>query len=488
MMSLALQHITHSYTNVPVIADITFTIERGTVHALLGMNGAGKSTILRILAGDFSPLSGSIQLDNKTIPLQSPKQAHEKGIAFVAQEVDHALMSELSVLENVLLNQIVREKRIYFSTKAKEQEAKLLLKRVGLNINVKQPISQCSLYEKQLILIARALSDDVQFLLLDEPTSALGPKEAQHLIELIHSLKRQGVGILLVSHRLSEIRQLADKMTLLRNGHVVCTASPATMTDEDIVTAIAGPINHAKRLEKNLATAENLLEHRALHVKEGEVLVIYGLLGSGKSNLAETLFGARDPVQVTINGTKQRFCTPSDAIRAGLAFVPEERRKQGLFLNESISNHLSLHRKGLLRTKTEERHALEISEQFHIQPRTIHVQVANLSGGNQQKVSIAKWAGFQSKVFILDEPTKGIDVAAKQDVFRFITDVTQRGAAVLYFTAEQDEALQIADRILIMCKGEIITEVFPQETDAAELLWLAEGGEIIGSNHSYKTL
>ncbi|UOY91981.1 sugar ABC transporter ATP-binding protein [Ectobacillus sp. JY-23] len=487
-MSLALRHITHSYTNVPVVTDITFTIERGTIHTLLGMNGAGKSTILRMLAGDFSPLSGAIHLDNKEVSFQSPRQAHEKGIAFVAQEVDYALMSELSVLENVLLNQIVREKRIYFSKKAKEQEAARLLKRVGLNLNVKQPISQCSLYEKQLILIARALSDDVQFLLLDEPTSALGPKEAQHLLELIHSLKKQGVGILLVSHRLSEIRQLADKMTLLRNGQVVCTASPATMTDKDIVTAIAGEVKPAKRLEKDLTTAENLFEHHALHVKKGEVVVIYGLLGSGKSDVAETLFGAREPVQVTINGTKQRFRNPSDAIRAGIALVPEERRKQGLFVSESISNHLSLHRKGRLHVKSEEEHALKISEQFNIQPRNVHFQVGRLSGGNQQKVSIAKWAGFHSKVFILDEPTKGIDMAAKQDVFRFISDATQKGAGVLYFTAEQDEALQIADRILIMCKGEIITEVLPRETDAAELLRLAEGGEIIDSIHSNQTV
>ncbi|WP_028402466.1 sugar ABC transporter ATP-binding protein [Ectobacillus panaciterrae] len=492
-MAFTLQHIAHSYSSAPVLKDVSVTIKKGTVHALLGMNGAGKSTLMKIAAGDFPPVAGVLSIDGAPVSFQSPNEAKQAGISFVAQEVDHALVPTLSVLENVLLDQLAQHKKLPFSRKKWETKAKQFLSLVDADLNIHKQISECSLHEKQLILIARALSNQAAYLLFDEPTASLGPKETEHFTSLINMLKKQGVGILFISHRLSEIRKLADAVTVLRDGEAILSSPVAAVTDQEIVEAMTGKqsfgIERTVRilqtpyaLEVNNITVRNGAPSLSLNVRTGETVVVYGLVGSGKTSLAETLFGARNPYNATVHGKNLRITNPRQAIRAQLAFVPEERRKQGLFLTESIRNHLSLHFTGWKRNKQEEKHAEQIIADFGIRPADSLASVQSLSGGNQQKVSIAKWAGFQPDVFILDEPTKGIDVSAKQDIFGFIEKITNDGAAVLYFTGEQDEALRIADRILVLRKGEIIAELLPHETTEEELLQLSEGGITVGTN------
>ncbi|MCP8968142.1 sugar ABC transporter ATP-binding protein [Ectobacillus sp. SYSU M60031] len=492
-MAFQLHDISHSYGAVPVLKKVSLTVEQGEVHALLGMNGAGKSTLMKVAAGDFPPVAGALSIDGKNVSFRSPRDAKEAGIAFVAQEVDHALIPTLSVLENVLMDQLASKKAVRFSKRRLEEEARRLLSLVDADLDVHQPVANCSLHEKQLILIARALSNHASFILFDEPTAALGPKEAEHFGRLVQILKQQRVGILFISHRLAEIRKLADAVTVLRDGHVVLSAPVAATEDRDIVTAMTGKTAaKSQRTVRNIETpyklqVEDLIVSRgkaplSFGIRKGETLVIYGLVGSGKSSLAETLFGARNAYRATIEGKTLTIRKPQEAIEAGIAFVPEERRKQGLFLSESIGTHLNLHQRGWLRPSREKAHAQTAIQSFDIRPGQAEVLVQRLSGGNQQKVSIAKWAGFSPDIFILDEPTKGVDVAAKEDVFRFIEEITNAGSSVLYVTGEQDEALRIADRILVLTKNGFAAELRPDEASEEQLLQLAEGGIPLGTD------
>ncbi|MGF9964341.1 sugar ABC transporter ATP-binding protein [Bacillus rhizoplanae] len=492
MMTFSLQNITHHYTDTPVLQDVSMTIKKGQIHALLGMNGAGKSTLLKIATGEIPPVAGKLVIDDKVASFSSPRDAKKHGIAFVTQEVDHGLVPNLSVLENVLLDYLAMQNKTFFSKSKLVQLAEHYLHAVHVDLNVWEDISNCSLHEKQLLLIARALSNNASFLLLDEPTSSLGPKEAANFGKLLQQLKAQGIGIVLISHRMSEIRQYADVVTVLRDGKVALSEATAAISDQQIVEAMTGKqmtlhTNTQNKLETPyIFQVDNLSVHRnrsplSLHIRQGETVVIYGLIGSGKTTLAETLFGARHSYVATINKKNVNIKTPRDAIQAKIALVPEERRKQGLFLSESITDHLNLHQSGWKQSRSERNHAEAAISSFRISPNDPNAFIHSLSGGNQQKVSIAKWIGFNPSIFLLDEPTKGVDVAAKQDIFQFIESITATGSSVIYFTGEQDEALHIADRILILSNGEFIGEYLPHELSPEQLLHLSEGGHSIES-------
>lgn len=484
-MTLSLSHITHYYADNPVLQDISITLKKGEIHALLGMNGAGKSTLLKIATGEISPVAGNITIHSKNVSFTSPRDAKNHGIAFVTQEVDHGLIPHLSILENVLLDHFAMQKTLLFSKAKFAQLAERYLQMVGLNINVWEDVSQCSLHEKQLLLIARALSNDASFLLLDEPTSSLGPKEANHFWRLLQQLKEKGIGIAFISHRMSEIRRYADAVTVLRDGRIALSEKTDCITDEQIVEAMTGKqIVLQKTGKEKIETpyifeTTNLPVHSnespcSLRIREGETVVVYGLIGSGKTTLAETLFGIREPYIATVDQKQVSITSPRDAIAAKIALVPEERRKQGLFLSENITNHVNLHQTGWKRAKLENEHTKEAIDSFHISPRDPNATLQSLSGGNQQKVSIAKWIGFQPRIFLLDEPTKGVDIAAKQDIFQFIDKITSSGNAVVYFTGEQDEALHVADRILILANGAFVGEYAPHELSSEKLLHLSE--------------
>ncbi|MBC6974977.1 sugar ABC transporter ATP-binding protein [Bacillus sp. Xin] len=492
-MTFSLQNITHSYTTTPVLQDVSIEVQKGQIHALLGMNGAGKSTLLKIATGEIRPVAGKIKINEQTISFTSPKDAKKHGIAFVTQEVDHGLIPNLSVLENLLIDYLALNSKMLFSKSQLTQLAKKYLQAVHIDLNLWEDISNCSLHEKQLLLIARALSNNTSYLLLDEPTSSLGPKEVENFGDLLQQLKLQGIGVILISHRLSEIRRFADVVTVLRNGTVSLSETITKITDQQIVEAMTGkeltiPVNtQIKQPTEDLFQVQHLQLHKnrspiSLTIRKGETVVIYGLIGSGKTTLAETLFGARHAYQATINDQNITIKTPSDAIQAKIALVPEERRKQGLFLSENIIEHVNLHQLGWKQKKVEIQCAEAAIDSFSISPSNPIASVHSLSGGNQQKVSIAKWTGFKPNLFLLDEPTKGVDVAAKQDIFQFIRHITENGSSVLYFTGEQDEALHIADRILILVNGAFVGEYLPHELSPEQLLHLSEGSYSVESS------
>ncbi|MGG0457268.1 sugar ABC transporter ATP-binding protein [Bacillus mycoides] len=493
MMTFSLQNITHSYNiTTPVLEDVSINIPKGKVHALLGMNGAGKSTLLKIATGEIQPVAGHITINNQPVSFNSPRDAKKHGISFVTQEVDHGLIPGLSVLENVLIDYLAMQRKTLFSKSKLVALAKQYLQAVHVDLNVWENVSNCSLHEKQLLLIARALSNNTNYLLLDEPTSSLGPKEVTNFGNLLKQLTSQGIGIILISHRLSEIRKFADNVTVLNNGKVALSAAIATTTDQQIVEAMTGKqltlsINtkHKQNTEK-IFKVQGIQLHKdlsplSLTIRKGETVVIYGLIGSGKTTIAETLFGTRHIYHAEMYGQNITIKTPRDAIKAKIALVPEERRKQGVFLSEDIISHTNLHQSGWKRKQTEVHNASVAITSFGISPNNPKAYIHSLSGGNQQKVSIAKWDGFKPNLFLLDEPTKGVDIAAKQDIFQFIRNITDSGSSVIYFTGEQDEALHIADRILVLANGKFVGEYLPHELSAEQLLHLSEGSYSIES-------
>lgn len=488
-MSLRLSGIEHSFGANRVLKGVDVTIRPGEVHALLGMNGAGKSTLLQIIAGIHVPDAGEITVDDRPVRFTSPIDALAAGIFYLSQEVDRGLFPALTVHENFMLSLWQKEGRTFFRRRQNRRRVASVFAQYDIDVDADKWIRDCSLYEKQIVSLMRAISSNSKYILLDEPTAALDHRQVAKLREIIEKLKQEGMGFVLISHRLQEVFQLAERITVLRDGKVTLQKRTADATTEEVVQAMTGGAALAAqrkardfRREAVVFAAENVkvAKHAAplsCHVRAGEIVVVFGLLGSGKTTLAETLFGVHGPYEPVIDGVKRSIKSPWQAVNCGIAFIPEERGKQGIWKQYDIRSHLSLAFKGWILKQKELAHSRQLIDLFAIQPQAPDYEVGALSGGNQQKVAIAKWFGHKPKLLIFDEPMKGIDVAAKETIFQRIEAFAEAGAGVLYFTAEPDEALRIADRIVVLAQGEIVAEVDPAHVGWEQLLDLAQEGE-----------
>ncbi|MET3729031.1 simple sugar transport system ATP-binding protein [Fictibacillus halophilus] len=494
MTILSLTSIQKSFGEQIVLKGVDFTVKSGEVHALLGANGAGKSTLMKILSGDYERDGGVITLDEKELTLKTPAHAKEAGIEMVVQEVDTALVSSLSIAENVTINTFISGPA-FFSWKKRYKLARELLNRVGLHLDPALPLSHCSLAEKQLVLIAKAISEDISFIILDEPTAALSTKEAQHLFSVLRELQKQDVGIIYISHRLPEIMELSTRVTVLKDGYVTLQKETSNCSSEEIVRAMLG--NELVELlndEEDRILGDTLLEVTqfrvpstgesvTLSVREGEIVGVAGLVGAGKTETARALFGA-DPSKdsLYIKGKKVRIPNPQKAISAGIGFVPEERRKEGILVDYNVVENLTLPvlkqftKFGFIQRKQEKTEAEKWIKQLGIKTQKSSLLLNHLSGGNQQKASIGKWLLTDGDVFIFDEPTKGIDVGAKQDVFQCIKNLAANKKGVLYFTSEIQELLAFCDRILVMYDGKIAGELNKKEATTEKIMHYATGG------------
>jgi simple sugar transport system ATP-binding protein len=494
MTVLSLTSIQKSFGSQTVLKGVDFTVQSGEVHALLGANGAGKSTLMKILSGDYERDGGSIVFDQKEKDFKSPRDAKEAGIEMVVQEVDTALVPSLSIAENVTMNAFITGPA-FFSWKKRNKRANELLRKVGLDLDPALPLSQCSLAEKQLVLIAKALSRQISFMILDEPTAALSTKEAEHLFKVLRELQKQGVGIIYISHRLPEIMQLSTKVTVLKDGYVSLHKDTSSCTSEEIVRAMLG-IELVEMLndEKEREFGDTLLdvhdftvpatnERVSFSVRQGEIVGIAGLVGAGKTETARALFGAdpsADPV--SIKGKKVRITSPQKAISSGIGFVPEERRKEGILVDFNLVENLTLPvlkqftKFGFIQKNREKTEAEKWIKQLGIKTQKSTLLLDHLSGGNQQKTAIGKWLLNDGEVFIFDEPTKGIDVGAKQDVFQCIKELAENKKGILYFTSDIQELLAFCDRIFIMYDGKIAGELSKEEATTEKIMHYATGG------------
>lgn len=448
---LRLERVTKRYGDVTVLDDVSFTLRRGEIHGLLGLNGAGKSTLVKLLSGAIIPTSGTVELDETAVTL-TPAEAIRRGVITVSQEVDDALYLDLPVYENVVPWQTIERIR----PRELKQRAITYLERVGLEIDVTEPVGRFPLSVKQRILIARALASHAAYLLLDEPTAALSTDDAAALLTLLQSLAEEGVGILLITHRSDELSRVTTTTTFLQDGRIAYEGPFQVLSERDIHTYLSGSAM-AEAVEKAVPGTEVRIQadltlpafgtELSFTAYKGEVVGIGGVTGSGKTELIEALFGLSGVKQrITLDGKPLKIREPRQAVQSGFALVPEERRKQGLFLDDSIErNVLAIEGKANAITR--------VLASLRVKYDQVGQPVRELSGGNQQKVVLSKWLLEDRDVYLLDEPTKGVDVTAKRDIYELVTRLAKDGKTVIFTSSEPHELELVANRTLWLDRG-----------------------------------
>lgn len=490
-----MKNISIEFPGVKALDQVNFTLKKGTVHALIGANGAGKSTLMKVLSGAHSHFDGTIYINGQAASIQTPKDASSYGVQTVHQEVDTALVPYLSVGENMMMHEI--ETKTFVSWKELHRKAAQLLKEMDIDISTKRLVSDLTLAEKQMVLIAKAVSIKCSILILDEPTAPLSHAETSKLFSMIDRLKQNGTGIVFISHRMPEIFTICDELTVMRNGtdvaaHLVKDTNPQQVIEE----MLGAPLEEQFPSRRPLKNAPIVLEVKELndqhklnnihfYVKKGEILGIAGLVGAGKTELCKALFGASEKKTGTVqlHGQTIRITSPHQAVRAGMALVPEERRKEGILTEESVGWNLtaaSLHSFSrifsFLHRSKEKREAGDIVKRLGVKTPSLEAKVKHLSGGNQQKVAIGKWLLAEADVYLFDEPTKGVDVGAKKDIFTLIAELAARGKSVIYASSELSEIAGIADRVYVLYDGSIAREMTTPTTEE-ELLYHSTGGQ-----------
>jgi simple sugar transport system ATP-binding protein len=500
MNGLYMNNIYKSFGTVNVLNGVNLHVQKGEVHALLGMNGAGKSTLMKILAGALFPDKGTITIDGEERRFFSPADAKKAGIGLVVQEVDTALFPSLTVYENIAAGDIADAKqKPLLSWKQQKQRAAELLRQVGLSISPNKLIRECTLHEKQLIVLAKVLSSSARYIILDEPTAALSETETKRLFTIINDLKAQGVSFIYISHKLKEVKEICDRVTILRDGNVVHHGDVSTLSLEEMIQHMVGRAYTTVQKEARTYSDDILFKVKQLHIAKtgttvdlqihkGEIVGIAGLAGAGKTELAESLIAhTKTTGEWWIDRKRYTFSSPKEAIAAGICLIPEERRKQGLFLDETVRANLtvrllsSLTKWQWVLQKKETKIAQQLVDALRIHPPFPQAVVKQLSGGNQQKVVIGKWLKTNAHVFIFDEPTKGIDVNAKQEVFSIIRSLADEGKAILYLTSEFQELLDIADTIYIMVDGQLVKRVSARDITYEQLIYYCSGGDLDGT-------
>lgn len=505
MAFLEMHHITKRFPGVLALSDVDFESERGEVHAIIGQNGAGKSTLMKILGGAFSDYEGEIFLDGRLTPIRSPKDAQAAGIAVIYQELN--LVPDMTVAENIFLGREPTKWLGLVDFKRMKTEAAQTLEALDPTIDPDAKVRELPVGKQQLVEIAKALSQNARILIMDEPTSALTEAETQKLYDIIRHLKTQGTTVLYVSHRLREVFAISDRITVLRDGRRVGTVKTAEADPRKVVAMMVGREVEEMEAEaveerkgvpilkvRHLVVADKtnpqkrLLDGVTLQVNNGEIVGIFGLLGAGRSELLLTLFGASPGIivggDILLEGQPVLFRSPINAIKAGVGLVTEDRKTTGLILTMTAGHNISLaalpqfSRWQFIKRYEEEKAINGAYERLNIQPMMPFIPASNLSGGNQQKVVLSRWLLVKPKVLLLDEPTRGVDVGARAELYRFIRRLAhEEGVAVLFASSELPEVLALADRILVMHQGRIVAE-FPPGTPEERIMLYATGGHL----------
>ncbi|TKH15723.1 sugar ABC transporter ATP-binding protein [Peribacillus simplex] len=496
---LEMKKISIEFPGVKALSDVDFSVKSGTAHALVGANGAGKSTLMKILSGAHVHYSGGIFIDGMKRDIRSPKAAQELGIQIVYQEVDTALIPYLTVGENVMLNDMVQNmgKKQVVQWKELHNQAASILEDMKIRVPSKKLVRDLTLAEKQMVLIARAVSTECKFLILDEPTAPLSQTETKELFRIVNELKQKGVGIIFISHRLPEIFEICEEITIMRNGERVTCRKKEDITRTEVVENMLGKTMDEQFPEVNASIGDVILEvnglsdaekvkNVSLNIKAGEIIGLAGLVGAGKTELCKTLFGHTSITagEVILNGRKLSLKSPHEAVKSGMALVPEERRKEGVLVQESVSANLTAASLGkfsktfsFVNRKAEKERAKEMIASLGIKTPSGEVNVENLSGGNQQKVAIGKWLMADADVYIFDEPTKGVDVGAKKDIFELIAELARNGKAIIYASSELSEIIGITNRTYVLYDGSTVIELETSKTNEEELLFYSTGGK-----------
>jgi rhamnose transport system ATP-binding protein len=479
---LALREASKSYGAVHAVRHASIALRPGEVRALVGENGAGKSTIVRLLAGVTRPDAGSVLVDGEPVELHGPADARSAGVAVIYQEP--TLFPDLSVAENVMMGRQPLASGRRIDRKALHDQVQDLLDRLGVRLDADRPVRGLSIADQQIVEIAKALSFDARVLIMDEPTAALSGLEVERLFGVVRALRDRGAAVLFISHRLDEVLAICTTVTVLRDGEVTHEGDATELTADELVRKMVGrelkqlfPKVEAEigqpMLEVSRLTREGVFTDVSFEVRRGEIVALAGLVGAGRSEVARAIFGIdrRDAGSVTVDGVEIRNGSPSAAMAAGIGLVPEDRRQQGLVMDLSVERNIALTRlqaigrMGVIGGGAERQLAGAWAERLKIKLHRFSDPVGFLSGGNQQKVVLGKWLATDPKLMIIDEPTRGIDVGTKAEVHRLMSELAAQGLAVLMISSELPEVLGMADRVLVMREGRLVAELSREEAD-----------------------
>ncbi len=491
---LALLGVSKAFAGVQALRDVSLDLFAGETHALVGENGAGKSTLIKILAGVHQPDAGRLVIGGDTVFLSGPAEATQRGVAVIYQEP--TLFPDLSVAENVFIGRQPLKPGRRIDHRSMNAEVARVFTRLGVRLDPERIARGLSIAEQQLVEIAKALTQEARVLIMDEPTAALSPVEVQRLFRVVEALQADGAAVVFVSHRLEEVFEICQRVTVLRDGARVLAAPLQGMTTTDLVRAMVGRdvLVEAHEphepggtvLEVERLTREGVFYDVSFEVRAGEVVALAGLVGSGRTEVARAIFGVDryDVGSVRVNGRALRRGAPAAAMSAGVALVPEDRRQQGLVMDLSIARNIALaslkalRRVGVIRARSERRFGAEWADRLQVRYSRVTAPVATLSGGNQQKVVLAKWLARKPVLLIVDEPTRGIDVGTKTEVHRLISELAESGVAVLAISSELPEVLTVADRVLVMREGRLAATMTREQ--ATEEAIIAAGTTAVG--------
>ncbi|MGX7393546.1 sugar ABC transporter ATP-binding protein [Carnobacterium mobile] len=492
-MEVKMKGITKSFGTNSVLRGVDITLRSGEIHALMGENGAGKSTLMNILTGLHKYDAGEILINNKNTVYQNPKEAEEHGVSFIHQEMN--TWPQMTVVENLFIGKEIRNKFGWLNTKEMEKRAKAVFEDLGIQLDLHLEVQTLSVGQQQMIEIAKALMTNAQVLIMDEPTAALTEREIEMLFKIIMNLKQKGVAIIYISHRMEEIFKISDCITVMRDGVSIDTTKTKSTTVDEVVKKMVGRDLEDYYPEKESKIREVLFEARQLSrsgvfndisftVRQGEIVGFSGLMGSGRTEIMRAIFGIDelDNGEIFLEKKALKIKRPSDAIDKGIGFLTENRKDEGLILDYSIKENISLpsidgfKKRGLIDTTAEKDFVQLLMKRLNVKAQNAELAVSNLSGGNQQKVVLAKWIGIGSKVLILDEPTRGVDVGAKREIYQLMNELAARGVAIIMVSSDLPEVLGVSDRIIVVHEGNIAGELNKAEATEEKIMSLATGG------------
>lgn len=492
-MDVQMTEINKSFGTNHVLESVDFELHAGEIHALMGENGAGKSTLMNILTGLHKKDSGSILIDGKEKYFHNPKEAEEFGLTFIHQEMN--TFSNMTVLENMYLNREIKTSFGLLDNKKMAQGADAIFQELQISLDINEQVSNLSVGEQQMLEIAKSLMLNGQVLIMDEPTAALSESEINNLFKIIRKLKEKGVAIVYISHRMEEIFELCDRITIMRDGHSISTYRIKDVEMDQIVRDMVGrdigdfypektnPIGEVKFEVKNLSS-KNLFHDVSFSVNEGEILGFSGLMGAGRTEIMRAIFGidSHDSGEILIEGKVVSIKEPFDAIKHGIGFLTEDRKEEGLILDFSLKDNVLLPsvdnfvKKGVIDQKTSNDFVELLLKRLTVKAESMNDTASSLSGGNQQKVVLAKWVGIGPQVLILDEPTRGVDVGAKREIYLLMNELAARGVAIIVISSDLPEVISISDRVVVVREGQIAGELIKEEATQEKIMNLATGG------------
>lgn len=488
---LEMKGISKRFLGVRALKGVDFELRRGEVHALVGENGAGKSTLMKVLTGIYQPDDGEIFFEGKPYAVKNIGEAQALGIAMIHQELN--MMNDLTVAQNVFIGREIK-KGFWLKDAEMVKETQKIFDRIGIKIDPKMQLGRLTVGKQQMVEIAKAVSRDCKLLILDEPTAALTQTEIEELFRIMEDLKAKGIGMIYISHRMDEINRISDRITVMRDGEYVGTVDTASVTKDDVINMMIGrvvyedPKTHSDVpddaevvLEVKHLSSGDAFNDVSFTLRRGEILGFSGLMGAGRTEVARAIFGAdpHDGGEIFVNGKRVNIKTPEDAVKLGIGYLSEDRKRYGLLLDKSITENSALasidkYTKGIFindrRAKAE---AKEENLKLHTKTPSMDQLLKNLSGGNQQKVIIARWLIRNSDILIFDEPTRGIDVGAKSEIYTLMNQLTKQGKSIIMISSELVEILRMSDRVLVMCEGKKTGELDISEANQENIMRLA---------------